>query len=268
MIVISIWAVGFTIVAQGSRARYFAKYIDLWKDLGHPTLGIRPQTRSIVAPLLGDRAATEFLRQIQDAQAQHPSRAVVYHIFSNAGFIFFGTMLRTLAQQDEELFIKIVGRPPLGARRPSPAPLSLLEATAGIVLDSAPSRLTPDIAARGLTAAVLGEPAQGIEVRRPSLTQASKFALRPVLGLPMISSRISEIWSAWDHVAPVRPQLYLYSPVDVLIPPAEVERFMTQQVARGVTVQSKVFPDSPHCEHYRKYPMEYKEQLSKFLAGL
>lgn len=123
-------------------------------------------------------------------------------------------------------------------------------------------------------------------------------------------------------MAPVRPQLYLYSPVDVLIPPAEVERFMTQQVlfrwhhlhirpcdslshvksneildtscscmpgcyasaerlhwnyqenafllqaARGVAVQSKVFPDSPHCEHYRKYPMEYKEQLSKFLTGL
>ncbi|KAK9905971.1 hypothetical protein WJX75_009885 [Coccomyxa subellipsoidea] len=254
----------------GSKARHFDKYIDLWKDVGHPTLGIRPQTSSIMVPPLGDRAASEFLRQIRDAQAQHPSRPIVYHIFSNAGFIFFGTMLRTLAQQDEELFSKVLGRPCYAREmgRLSPAPLDILEGTAGIILDSAPSRLTPDIAARGFTAAILGEPAQGIEVRRPHLTQASKLALLPVLGLPMISTRIREVWSAWDNVAPVRPQLYLYSPVDALIPPEEVDRFMVQQAARGVTVQSKLFPDSPHCEHYRIYPSKYREELLQFIDAI
>ena len=59
-------------------------------------------------------------------------------------------MLRKLAQQDEELYSKVLGRPcsmrDLG-RQPEVA-LDILDATAGIILDSAPSRLTPDIAAR------------------------------------------------------------------------------------------------------------------------
>ena len=72
-----------------------SRYIDLWKDVGHPTLGIRPQTSSIMVPPLGDRAASEFLRQIRDAQAQNPSRPIVYHIFrsvsaSNALLANFG----------------------------------------------------------------------------------------------------------------------------------------------------------------------------------
>lgn len=48
---------------------------------------------------------------------------------------------------------------------------------------------------RGLTAALLGEPAKDIEARRPYLTQASRLALKPVLGLPMISTRVKEVTS-------------------------------------------------------------------------
>ena len=39
-----------------------------------------------------------------------------------------------------------------------------------------------------------------------------------------------QVWSAWDVVAPVQPQLYLYSSADALIPPSEVQLFMQQQV--------------------------------------
>lgn len=40
----------------------------------------------------------------------------------------------------------------------------------------------------------------------------------------------SQVWNAWEVIAPLKPQLYLYSPVDAVIPPYEVERFMKQQV--------------------------------------
>jgi hypothetical protein len=39
-----------------------------------------------------------------------------------------------------------------------------------------------------------------------------------------------QVWNAWDIVAPTKPQLYLYSLADALIPPCEVELFMNQQV--------------------------------------
>jgi hypothetical protein len=57
------------------------------------------------------------------------------------------------------------------------------------------SQLTmqPVCPCRGLTAALLGEPAQNIRDRHPNLTQASKLLLRPFLGLPIISNRIREV---------------------------------------------------------------------------
>ena len=45
-----------------------------------------------------------------------------------------------------------------------------------------------------------------------------------------VAASVSQVWNAWEVVAPVRPQLYLYSSADALIPPAEVELFMKQQV--------------------------------------
>ena len=48
-----------------------------------------------------------------------------------------------------------------------------------------------------------------------------------------------QVWNAWDVVAPVRPQLYLYSSSDALIPPAEVELFMKQQVGQAACSHAK-----------------------------
>ena len=77
---------------------------------------------------------------------------------SNAGFIFLGTCLRLLALQSPGLRGQVVQVPQWpgilqqpaaaareGAQLPVPA---LMQAAAGVVIDSAPSRLTPDIAAR------------------------------------------------------------------------------------------------------------------------
>ncbi len=60
-------------------------------------------------------------------------------------------MLRLLALQDESIFRQIAKYPervqmPL-AQKPV-VPLSVLDPTQGIILDSAPARLTPDIASR------------------------------------------------------------------------------------------------------------------------
>ena len=77
---------------------------------------------------------------------------------SNAGVIFLGTCLRLLALQSPGLREKLLQVPqwpdivqqpataaPEGARLSVPA---LMQPAAGVVIDSAPSRLTPDIAAR------------------------------------------------------------------------------------------------------------------------
>ncbi|CAK0783325.1 hypothetical protein CVIRNUC_006524 [Coccomyxa viridis] len=180
-------------------------------------------------------------------------------------------MLRMLALQDEGLFRQIAQHPERTSLPQPPkalVPLSVLDSAKGIVLDSAPARLTPDISSRGLTAALMGQPAAGIEARHPHLTRTAKFALQPLLGFPLISTRMHEVWQAWDVVAPVKPQLYLSSQADALIPPAEIDLFKLQQAKRGVPVFSREFEHSAHVEHFRRYPAEYREEIEAFLAAL
>lgn len=59
-------------------------------------------------------------------------------------------MLRSLAQQDEDLFSRIAGmsRTAADIKKKGAVPMEIMAATAGIILDSAPARLNPDIAAR------------------------------------------------------------------------------------------------------------------------
>lgn len=62
-----------------------------------------------------------------------------------------GTMLRLLALQDANTFRQIEKHPvrvPMPGEWKSGVPLTVLDPIQGIILDSAPARLTPDIAAR------------------------------------------------------------------------------------------------------------------------
>lgn len=40
------------------------------------------------------------------------------------------------------------------------------------------------------------------------------------------------------------------------------------QVSRGVARQEKLWADSPHCEHFRKHPDEYRALIEAFSMSL
>ena len=72
---------------------------------------------------------------------------------SNAGFIFFGTLLQqlassqgTAAEQSQETYGQAINQLSRGPLQPSLS--SVLSSIQGVIIDSAPSRITPDIAAR------------------------------------------------------------------------------------------------------------------------
>ena len=79
---------------------------------------------------------------------------------------------------------------------------------------------------------------------------------------------VTQIWLAWESVAPVSPQLYLYSTADALIPPEEVQKFQKLQAGRDVEIHSKMWTDSAHCEHYRVHPDEYITELKTFAKSI
>ena len=76
-----------------------------------------------------------------------------------------------------------------------------------------------------------------------------------------------QVWGAWA-VAPVCPQLFLYSAGDALMPTADIEAFMQQQAARGAAVSSRIWQDAPHCEILRCHKQEYEETARAFVTAL
>ncbi|KAL0042970.1 hypothetical protein WJX79_005495 [Trebouxia sp. C0005] len=245
----------------GAKERHFNKYAELWQRMGHKTFGYQPPTNSIVLPPIGSAKAAEFIRDVQSFQNLHLHQPVIYHIFSNAGFLFFGTVLRAIAAADA------LPLSPSQQLTSSACSLqhNMLQPVKGLILDSAPCRLTPSISARGFTAAVLSKPAKSIQMQHPHLVSAARLLFTPVLKFPPIANRQDQIWQAWSNTAPLCPQLYLYSSADALIPPSAVQQFQELQKQRGVQVHSKMWIDSAHCEHYRIYPDEYVSQLERFV---
>ena len=75
---------------------------------------------------------------------------------------------------------------------------------------------------------------------------------------PGTLARISAYLNSPTSLPPV-PRLYLYSPIDELIPPEDVERHAAQaKVQAGVTdIRMEKFENSPHVAHARTDPERY-----------
>ena len=71
-----------------------------------------------------------------------PQKGVTADLCSNAGFLFFGTVLRAIAESDARRLHS------LQHNSQSLSQHSMLQPVRGIIFDSAPCRLTPDISAR------------------------------------------------------------------------------------------------------------------------
>ena len=62
------------------------------------------------------------------------------------------------------------------------------------------------------------------------------------------------------------PQLYIYSPADYITVLPYLEKVIDEQKKYGADVTTKVFPDTYHMVHRRKYPEEYDKTVLKFLT--
>lgn len=86
-----------------------------------------------------------------------------------------------------------------------------------------------------------------------------RFVLpRSIRQQPGTLARISAYLNSPTSLPPV-PRLYLYSPIDELIPPEDVERHAAQaRTEAGVTdIRMEKFEKSPHVAHARTDPERY-----------
>ena len=75
----------------------------------------------------------------------------------------------------------------------------------------------------------------------------------------LIQNGTYEVCSNLLKRAPILlPQLYLYSKVDHIAPYKDIVEFIEYQKSIGADVKSKMWEDSYHVGHFRKYPKEYE----------
>ena len=62
------------------------------------------------------------------------------------------------------------------------------------------------------------------------------------------------------------PHLFLYSKADQLAFCDDIEEYINIRKAQGVKVFSKCWDDTPHVQHYMKYPDEYLQVIEEFVT--
>ncbi|EKX45834.1 hypothetical protein GUITHDRAFT_108282 [Guillardia theta CCMP2712] len=191
-----------------------------------PTICILPSTRSMLLAHLGFRGkgskdVREFNEIVTRLKARHDTK-IVLHLFSNNGFIFFGSSL--------------VLNPSLG---------NLISA---IVFDSCPCPITDEVAATGLLSAIARVNAE--EARRKGWWEPLRVVCSPLVAL--MNRRQTLIWETWRTAFPRAPALFLYSRSDAVVPPDEIERFIAAYEvslsSAGLPVEKEQWEDAEHCD--------------------
>lgn len=183
----------------GCRPKDVAKYDALYRqelDSSTKVVTMRPGLLQTASPAVAQRAAEAYMAEVADAHASLPDAPVVAHVMSNAGWLAFGSLLH-------------LGYSQAAAPRRARSPVLLedfragvLQRISGMVIDSAPSRPTPDIWARGFVAAALGEPAAGIEQQHPFAVQTARHVAQQYLTLPDVTQHMQQVrWFVFCHAA-------------------------------------------------------------------
>ncbi len=235
--------IGFLGCTPGIIAKYSAVYKAI--DPGIEIVQILPSIPSMLLAHQGWRGrGSSRVRQACDLMLERAADSeIIVHLMSNNGFVFFGSCL--LAQP------------------------GLSDRISALVFDSAPSYITPRIAAVGLLSAlqrVEASPTESADSASPADTLLER-AVTPLLR--GMERRQQRVWCAWAEAFPRAPHLLLYSRADRVVAAAEVEAFANAHAVRlaalGCACVAVPWQTAQHCGLLREDASKYSEQVASFL---
>ncbi|CAH1434404.1 unnamed protein product [Lactuca virosa] len=204
----------------------------------------------------------ELVSWLEEKENDGRDRFLIFHTFSNTGWLAYGSILNKLQGRQE-----------------------LLDKIKGCVVDSGGDpELDPKVWAAGFTTALLKKQSSAVnsssetmEVKNVNsddkelefievflLTLFEKF-FAYLLQLPDIKKRLTEVTSTLSENQPSHPQLYLYSTADKVIPFHKIESFAEHQKKLGKKVTTFNFKSTPHVDHYRTFTDTYRSLVQIFL---
>ncbi|XP_069187296.1 LOW QUALITY PROTEIN: transmembrane protein 53 [Procambarus clarkii] len=226
----------------GAQDHHLAKYCSIYNQKGCITIRYTsPVSYLIARPRTRLPIAHKLLGLLRDMSLDdHP---VFFHMFSNNGSLLYYAFTQALAEPDSpNIMVK------------------------GIIFDSTPAPRRFYSGVRAMYEATPGPIWKKLCASLGMAFYILSYGLLSVLWT-IISGKLPKHppWALVEDVARC-PQLFLYSQADKLISSDDVEFFITERQKLGVPVVAKCWTDSPHVQHYRMHPEEYRESVYSFLS--
>ncbi|KAK9007898.1 hypothetical protein V6N11_074812 [Hibiscus sabdariffa] len=256
----------------GSKQKHLKRYAEWYTSRGYHVITFTLPMVDIIGYQAGGKAEQNvnmLVNHLADWLEEEHGKNLVFHTFSNTGWLMYGAVLEKFQKEDP----------------------SLMERIRGCIVDSAPvAAPDPQVWASGFSAAFLkkhsiatkgfaisSESDMGVSVDKsevsqpkPAITEAALLVVLEklfdvVLNLPGVNRRLSDVLGLLSYEQPTCPQLYIYSSADRVIPADSVESFIEKQKRSGRPVRACNFVSTPHVDHFRNDPNLYTSQLSQFL---
>lgn len=256
----------------GAKQRHLRKYAEWYTSKGFHVITFTFPMDEVLSYKPGGKAEQNvelLVNHLAGWLEGENEKNLVFHTFSNTGWLTYGVILEHLQNQDP----------------------SVTERIKGCIVDSAPVAYPdPEVWASGFSAAFLKKKSvatkghvisneSGIKVSisnveasgpKPAPLEVAlllilKKCFEVVLNLPAVNRRLSDVLSLLSSKQPSCPQLYIYSTADRVIPADSVESFVEAQRKAGHDVRACNFISSPHVDHFRNDPKLYTSQISQFL---
>ncbi|KAL1556462.1 transmembrane protein 53-A-like [Salvia divinorum] len=254
----------------GAKQRHLRRYADWYTSRGFHAITFTFPMSELLRYQVGGKVEQNvelLVNHLADWLDEEPGKNLVFHTFSNTGWLTYGVILEKFQNKDVDLAGRI----------------------RGCVVDSAPVAVPdPQVFASGFSAAFLKknsvaakgsviEPKTEITIGtrtsievKPGMTEAALLLLLEkvfgvVLNHPSINRRLSDVMSMLTSEQPRCPQLYIYSSADKVIPAGSVESFIENQRRNGREVRACNFISTPHVDHFRNQPELYSSQLTRFM---
>ncbi|XP_028552913.1 transmembrane protein 53 isoform X3 [Dendrobium catenatum] len=247
----------------GAKQKHLQRYAEWYTSRGFHAVTFTFPISEIVSYKAGGQAEIDvemLANHLADWVAEESGKNLVFHTFSNTGWLIYGVVLEKFQKQDPSVMGKIKG----------------------CIVDSAPvADPDPQVWASGFSAAFLKkrsvaakgivDPNISLEQPKPAVLEAVMLTVLEkffdvVLNLPAINRRLTDVLEILSMEQPKCPQLYIYSSADRVIPAKCVESFVEKQRRAGHEVRACNFGNSPHVDHFRNHPNLYTSQLTSFLV--
>ncbi|KAL1197704.1 hypothetical protein V5N11_012359 [Cardamine amara subsp. amara] len=257
----------------GSKQKHLKKYADWYTSRGYHVITFTLPMNEIMSYQVGGKAEKNIeslVNHLADWLDEEQKKNLVFHTFSNTGWLTYGAILERFQKQDSSLMGRVKGcivdSAPVAAADPtvwaSGFSAAFLKKNSVATKGSASSSCESTVEAR-INGINFSQPKPAVTETALLLVLEKFFAV--ILNLPKVNRRLGDVLETLSSAQPRCPQLYVYSSADRVIPAGQVESFIVEQRKAGHEVRACNFISSPHVDHFRSNPELYTAELNHFM---